>query len=99
MTVPPNVLASIGIAFDAWLAARIGRRAPLIIGSAVVAILGMRWPSEDISGQAKRGVGVAMQITIGDLGTIAGVLLYRPAFSAHRFRGPHIIAIGYLTFS
>jgi MFS family permease len=41
MTVPPNVLASIGIASGAWLAARIGRRAPLIIGSAVVAILGM----------------------------------------------------------
>ena len=40
-----------------------------------------------------------MQITIGDLGAIAGVLLYRPAFSAHRFRKPHIIAVGYLTFS
>ena len=33
MTVPPNVLASMGIAFGAWLAARTGRRAPLIIGS------------------------------------------------------------------
>jgi len=40
-----------------------------------------------------------MQITIGDMGAVTGVLLYRPAFSAHRFRGPHIIAIGYLTFS
>ena len=40
-----------------------------------------------------------MQITIGDLGAIAGVLIYRPAFSAHRFRLPHMIAIGYLTFS
>ena len=40
-----------------------------------------------------------MQITIGDLGAIAGVLLYRPAFCAHRFRRPHIIAIGYPTFS
>lgn len=57
------------------------------------------WPSENISGQTKRAVGVAMQITIGDLGAVTGVLIYRPAFSAHRFRGPHIIAIGYLTFS
>ncbi|KAI0297650.1 major facilitator superfamily domain-containing protein [Russula brevipes] len=120
MTVPPYVLASIGIASGAWLAARIGRRAPLIIGSAVVAILAgaqylgvhfaalgvytgnallLSWPSENISGQTKRAVGVAMQITIGDLGAITGVLLYRPAFSAHRFRMPHIIAIGYLAFS
>jgi hypothetical protein len=44
-------------------------------------------------------VGVALQITVGDLGAITGVLIYRPAFSTHRFRGPHIIAIGYLTFS
>jgi hypothetical protein len=57
------------------------------------------WPSENISGQTKRAVGVAIQITIGDLGAIVGVLLYRPAFSTHRFRGPHIIVIGYLTFS
>ena len=41
MTVPPYVLACIGIVSGAWLAARTGRRAPFIIGSAVVAILGM----------------------------------------------------------
>lgn len=39
------------------------------------------------------------RLPIGDLGAVTGVLLYRPAFSVHRFRGPHIIAIGYLTFS
>lgn len=57
------------------------------------------WPAENISGQTKRAVGVALQITIGDLGAVTGVLLYRPAYSAHRFRKPHIIAIGYLTLS
>ena len=41
MTVPPYVLSCIGIVSGAWLAARTGRRAPFIIGSAVVAILGM----------------------------------------------------------
>ena len=55
------------------------------------------WPAENISGETKRAVGVAMQITIGDLGAVTGVLLYRPSFSAHRFRMPHMIAIGYLT--
>ncbi|KAI9443317.1 major facilitator superfamily domain-containing protein [Lactarius indigo] len=130
MSVPPNVLATVGIAFGAWLAAQTGRRASLIIGSAIVAIIGyivllttktagaqyvgvhfaalgiytgnallLSWPAENISGQTKRAVGVALQITVGDLGAVTGVLLYRPAYSAHRFRKPHIIAIGYLTFS
>lgn len=130
MTVPPNVLACVGIAFGAWLAARTGRRASLIIGSAVVAIIGyvvllttntpgaqyigvhfaalgvytgnaliLSWPAENISGQTKRAVGVALQITVGDLGAVTGVLLYRPAYSTHRFRKPHIVAICYLTLS
>lgn len=40
MTVPPYALATVGIAFGAWFAARTGRRAPLIIGSSSVAIIG-----------------------------------------------------------
>lgn len=44
-------------------------------------------------------MGLALQITVGDLGAVTGVLLYRPAYSTHRFRTPHIIAIGYLTLS
>ncbi|KAF7346346.1 MFS general substrate transporter [Mycena sanguinolenta] len=57
------------------------------------------WPGENVSGQTKRAVAVAMQITIGDIGAIAGVLIYRPQFSSHGFRKPHIIAIGYLVFA
>ncbi|TFK40781.1 major facilitator superfamily domain-containing protein [Crucibulum laeve] len=59
----------------------------------------LSWPGENVSAQTKRAVAVAMQITIGDIGAIAGVLIYRPNLSAHRFRTPHIIAIGYLLFS
>ena len=44
-------------------------------------------------------ITVTMQIMVGDLGAILGVLLYRLAFSPHRFRRPHIVAIGYLTFN
>lgn len=40
-----------------------------------------------------------MQITIGDLGAVTGVLIYRPEFSKHLYRKPHIISIGYVTFS
>ncbi|TFY69078.1 hypothetical protein EVG20_g3300 [Dentipellis fragilis] len=56
----------------------------------------LSWPSENISGQTKRAVAVAMQITIGDCGAITGLLIYRPEFAAHHFRKPHIIAIGYI---
>lgn len=44
MTVPRYVLSCIGIVSGAWLAARAGRRAPFIISSAVVVIVGItRW--------------------------------------------------------
>ncbi|KAJ7505302.1 major facilitator superfamily domain-containing protein [Mycena galericulata] len=59
----------------------------------------LSWPGENVSAQTKRAVAVAMQITIGDLGAIAGVLIYRPQFAAHTFRKPNIIAIGYLLFA
>ncbi|KAI0343420.1 MFS general substrate transporter [Trametopsis cervina] len=130
MTVPPNALAAIGIGCGAWLAARTRRRAPLVIGCGVIAIIGyiilattktpgaqyvgvhfaslgvytgnaliLSWPSENVSNQTKRAVSVAMQITIGDLGAVTGVLIYRPEFSKHLYRKPHIISIGYVTFS
>ncbi|KAJ7600587.1 major facilitator superfamily domain-containing protein [Mycena floridula] len=59
----------------------------------------LSWPGENVSGQTKRAIAVAMQITIGDIGAIAGVLIYRPNFAGHQFRKPHIIAIGYLLFA
>ncbi|KZV74541.1 MFS general substrate transporter [Peniophora sp. CONT] len=130
MTVPPNALAAMGIAFGAWLAAKTGRRAIFIIGSGLIAIVGyiilattshagpqyvgvllaslgvytgnallLSWPSENVSGQTKRAVAVAMQITIGDLGAVTGVLIYRPEWSAHHYRKPHIVTIGYVAFA
>lgn len=40
-----------------------------------------------------------MQITIGDIGAIAGCLVYRPALSAQLYHKPNLIAIGYLLFA
>ncbi|KAJ3830758.1 major facilitator superfamily domain-containing protein [Lentinula raphanica] len=67
----------------------------------------LSWPGENVAGQTKRAVAVAMQITFGDIGAIAGiridilwrVLIYRPNFAQHQYRKPHIIAIGYLLFA
>lgn len=130
MTVPPNALASISIWLTVWLSSKYNLRAPFIIASAIMAIIGyivllaaktpggqytgvhfaaagvytgnallLSWPGENVSGQTKRAIAVAMQITIGDLGAVAGVLIYRPEFASHNFRKPHIISIGYLLFA
>ncbi|QRV77376.1 40S ribosome biogenesis protein Tsr1 and BMS1 C-terminal [Ceratobasidium sp. AG-Ba] len=56
-------------------------------------------PSQNVASQTKRAVAVALQISIGDLGAIAGVLVYRPEWAGHKFRKPHIISIGYLCFA
>ena len=40
MTVPPNTLAALSIWTMVWLSSRFNKRAPFIIGSAGVAIIG-----------------------------------------------------------
>ncbi|KAG2001822.1 high-affinity nicotinic acid transporter [Coprinopsis cinerea AmutBmut pab1-1] len=60
----------------------------------------LSWPGENVSAQTKRAIAVAMQITIGDIGAIAGQV--SPGWlilAGNNFRTPHIISIGYLLFS
>ncbi|KAG1742389.1 major facilitator superfamily domain-containing protein [Suillus paluster] len=114
MTVPPNVLASFSIWITVWFSSKCNVRAPFIIGAAIVSIIGEvvpglqyfgvhlaagDWPGENVSGQAKRAVAVALQISVGDIGAIAGCLIYRPTLSGHLYRKPNLIAIGYLLFA
>ena len=69
----------------------------LIIGGIYAATaLVLSWPSENISSQTKRATTLGMQITIGNLGAITSVLIYRPKFSAHVFRKPNIISLCYM---
>jgi len=58
----------------------------------------LSWPAENVSSQTKRAVALALQISIGDLGAIVGVLVYRPSLANNNYRVPHIIAIAYLVF-
>ncbi|KAJ8587271.1 MFS general substrate transporter [Rhizopogon salebrosus TDB-379] len=130
MTVPPNALASFSIFATVWFSSKVNARAPFIIASAIVAIIGyillitctrpglqyfgvhlaaagvytgnpllLSWPGENVSGQTKRAVAVALQVTVGDIGAIAGCLIYRPALSGHQYRSPNLISIGYLLFA
>ncbi|SPO00361.1 related to PUTATIVE TARTRATE TRANSPORTER [Cephalotrichum gorgonifer] len=55
----------------------------------------LSWPAINISGQTKRAVGNAMQISIGNLGAVLGTQLYR-ANDGPRYIVGHSFALGYL---
>lgn len=57
--------------------------------------LALSWPANNVSGQTKRAVVGAMQISIGNLGAVLGTQLYRPA-TAPRYLLGHGFALGYL---
>jgi MFS family permease len=57
--------------------------------------LALAWPANNVSGQTKRAVVGAMQISIGNLGAVLGTQLYRPK-TAPRYVLGHGFALGYL---
>lgn len=59
------------------------------------AALVLSWPANNISGQTKRAIGNAMQISIGNMGAVIGTQLYRPEWSP-RFYVGHGTAFAYL---
>jgi Na+/melibiose symporter-like transporter len=126
MTIPPYAIATVLTVLWAYLSQRTGRRAPFVLVSSSVAIIGyiilfsdhrpsvsyggtilaaagiypsvalsLAWPAANVSGQTKRAVACAMQITIGNLGAVLGTQLYRPITSPRYYLG-HGFACGYL---
>jgi len=126
LTVPPYFVATVLTFCTAWGSHYVNRRAPFIIGGAVLAIVGyiilmtdstagvqyfatflctggvypataitLSWPANNVSGQLKRAVACAMQISIGNIGAIVGTQLYR---YAPRFYLGHGFAVGSLCF-
>ncbi|KAK7958056.1 hypothetical protein PG996_010502 [Apiospora saccharicola] len=57
--------------------------------------LALSWPAINVSGQTKRAVANAMQISIGNLGAVLGTQLYRPT-DGPRFVVGHSLALAYL---
>lgn len=55
----------------------------------------LAWPANNVSGQTKRAIANAMQISIGNLGAVLGTQLYRTETSPRWFVG-HSFALGYL---
>ncbi|EAQ82938.1 hypothetical protein CHGG_10756 [Chaetomium globosum CBS 148.51] len=59
--------------------------------------LALSWPAINVSGQTKRAVANAMQISIGNCGAVIGTQLYRSGDGPRYFVG-HSFALGYLLF-
>lgn len=126
MTIPPYAIATVLTVLWAYLSERTHRRAPFVLISSSLAIIGyiillsdhkpsvsyggtilaaagiypstglsLAWPANNVSGQTKRAVACAMQITVGNLGAVLGTQLYRPKTSPHYYLG-HGFACGYL---
>lgn len=57
--------------------------------------LALSWPAINVSGQTKRAVANAMQISIGNLGAVLGTQLYRSGDGPRYLLG-HGFALGYL---
>ncbi|KAF4959465.1 hypothetical protein FGADI_1686 [Fusarium gaditjirri] len=55
----------------------------------------LSWPAINVSGQTKRAIANAMQISIGNLGAVLGTQLYRSG-DGPRFVVGHSMALGYL---
>ncbi|RYC58785.1 hypothetical protein CHU98_g7413 [Xylaria longipes] len=55
----------------------------------------LSWPTINVSGQTKRAIATAMQISIGNIGAVLGTQLYR-THDGPRFIVGHSFALGYL---
>ncbi|KAH8163144.1 hypothetical protein CIB48_g5104 [Xylaria polymorpha] len=55
----------------------------------------LSWPTINVSGQTKRAIATAMQISIGNVGAVVGTQLYR-THDGPRFIVGHSFALGYL---
>lgn len=126
MTIPPYAIAFVLTVTFALLSQKYERRAPFILASSSLAILGyilllsdpragvsylgtifaaggiypsvaltLAWPANNVSGQTKRAIANALQISIGNLGAVIGTQLYRTETAPRYFLG-HGFAIGYM---
>ena len=55
----------------------------------------LSWPASNVSGQTKRAVSNALQISVGNLGAVIGTQIYRTENSPRYYVG-HEVAMAYL---
>ncbi len=107
MTIPPYAIAFFLTVGSAILSERLQLRAPIILASSSIAIIGyillltdyrpgvsylgtifaaagiypsvalhLAWPANNVSGQTKRAISTALQISIGNLGKFSQAVDY-----------------------
>ncbi|KAJ5690847.1 hypothetical protein N7462_005239 [Penicillium macrosclerotiorum] len=99
----PFIIGSSTIACIGYIILLTGRRAGVSYVGTIFAAAGiypgvaivLSWPANNVSGQTKRCIANAMQISIGNLGAVLGTQLYRTETSPRFYLG-HSFALGYL---
>ena len=124
LSIPPYILTFILTMVAAVYAERTKLRAPFIIASSALAIVGFiilivsyrpgvayggavlatsgsyctaaivaGWPANNVSGQTKRAIASAVQISVGNLGGIVGSQLYQPKWAPRFVTGNCVVWI------
>lgn len=99
----PFIIASSSLAIAGFVILIASHRPEVSYGGTILAVSGAYcsaaivagWPANNVSGQTKRAVASAVQISVGNLGGIVGSQLYRPKW-APRFLIGNCVALGYL---
>lgn len=85
----PFVIASSTLAIVGFIILIVSHRPKVSYGGTILAVSGAYcsaaiiagWPANNVSGQTKRAIASAVQISIGNLGGIVGSQLYRPKWA------------------
>lgn len=127
LSIPPYIGTFVLTMAAAVYAEKTKLRAPFIIASSALAIVGFiiliadyrpevsyggtilatsgayctaamvaGWPANNVSGQTKRAIASAVQISIGNLGGIVGSQLYRPKWAPRFVIGNCVVRLLYL---
>ena len=97
----PFILASSTLAIVGFIILIAGRRAEVSYGGTILATSGAYctaaivagWPANNVSGQTKRAIASALQVSIGNLGGIVGSQLYRPKWAPRFFIGNFVVLL------
>jgi cyanate permease len=99
----PFIIASSTLAIIGYIVLIAGNRPEVSYGGAVMAVSGAftaaaiiaSWPANNVSGQTKRAIANAMQLSIGNIAPILGTQLYRPKW-APKYYVANCVVLGFI---
>lgn len=98
----PFILASTSLATVGFIILIVSHRPEVSYGGTILATSGAYcsaamiagWPANNVSGQTKRAIASAVQISIGNMGGIVGSQLYRPKWAPRFLIGNWVVSLG-----